>query len=255
MNTLIIEDEIQTAWDIANCIETLRPNFKIVATLDSVETALDWLRRNPSPDLIISDIQLGDGLSFEIFKKVELKSPIIFCTAFNEYAIQAFESNGIDYILKPVNEKCLERSIAKLESIISYLAPRYDIANLERILQSLSERDNRYKNSFLVPYRNQLIPVEVQDVAFFKCQEGSTELFTRNGHRYSFTKSLDSIEAQLDPRHFYRANRQYIVAYKSVRHIEHYDDRKLLLELDAVANEQIIISKARASEFLAWMER
>jgi DNA-binding LytR/AlgR family response regulator len=254
MNIAIIEDEIQTAWDIRNCIETLRPHFRVVTTLDSVEVAIEWLAKNPSPDLIISDIQLGDGLSFEIFKKADLKSPIIFCTAFNEYAIQAFESNGIDYILKPINEKLFERSILKVESIINHLSPRYDMDGLEKMIRSLSQREQKYKSSFLVSYRNQLIPVEIQDIGLFKYQEGFTELITTDSQRYTLTKSLDALEAQLDPTQFYRANRQFIIAYKSVKRIEHYDDRKLLLKLEPATNEQVVISKAKASAFLSWME-
>jgi DNA-binding LytR/AlgR family response regulator len=254
MNVAIIEDEIQTAWDIRNCIETLRPNFKVVTTLDSVEVAVEWLTKNPSPDLIISDVQLGDGLSFEIFKKTHLKSPIIFCTAFNKYAIQAFESNGIDYILKPINERLFERSILKLESIINHFSPRYDLEGLEKMIHSLSQREPKYKNSFLVSYRTQLIPVDVQDIVLFKYQEGFTELVTTDSQRYTVNKSLDALEAQLDPEQFYRANRQFIIAYKSVKHIEHYDDRKLLLKLQNVTSEQVVVSKAKASAFLSWME-
>lgn len=254
MNIAIIEDEIQTAWDIRNCIETLRPNFNIVATLDSVESAVDWLIRNPSPDLIFSDIQLGDGLSFEIFRKTDLKSPIIFCTAFNEYAIQAFESNGIAYILKPINEKLFEKSILKVESIINHFSPRYDLDSLEKMIRSLSQRETKYKNSFLVSYRTQLIPVETQDIAIFKYLDGSTELVTTDLDRYTLGKSLDALEAQLDPTQFYRANRQYIVAYRSVTRIEHHDDRKLLLKLHPGLDEQIVVSKAKASAFLSWME-
>lgn len=254
MNIAIIEDEIQTAWHIRNCIETLRPNFKVVTTLDSVEGAVEWLTKNPSPDLIISDIQLGDGLSFDIFKKTDLRSPIIFCTAFNEYAIQAFESNGIDYILKPINERVFERSILKVESIINHLSPRYDMEGIEAMIRLLSQREPKYKNSFLVSYRTQLIPVDVQDIALFKYQEGFTELVTTDSHRYTLSKSLDALEAQLDPNQFYRANRQFIIAYKSVKQIEHYDDRKLLLKLQPATTEQVVISKAKASAFLDWME-
>jgi DNA-binding LytR/AlgR family response regulator len=259
MNVVIIEDEIQSAWDIENCLTTLRPNFRILATLDSVETALEWFSENPAPDLIISDIQLGDGLSFEVFRRIELRIPIIFCTAFDEYAIQAFESNGIDYILKPINEKLFEKSLGKLELLAARLAPKYDapryeMDSLERMISALSEKEARHKNSFLIAYRNQLIPIETQEIALFKFNNGSTELMTRDGRRYGLNKTLDSVESQLDPRQFYRANRQYIVAYKSIRHIEHYEDRKLLVKLDWGISEQIIISKAKASEFLAWME-
>jgi DNA-binding LytR/AlgR family response regulator len=254
MNIAIIEDEIPTAWDIRNCIETLRPHFKVVTTLDSVEAAVEWLKKNPSPDLIISDIQLGDGLSFEIFKKIDLKSPIIFCTAFSEYAIQAFESNGIDYILKPINEKLFEKSILKVESLIDHFGQRYDMDGLERMIRSLSQRESKYKSSFLVSYRNRLIPVETNEIAVFKYIDGFTELITIDSHRYTFAKSLDVLEGQLDPAQFYRANRQYIISYKSVKHIEHYDDRKLLLILHSSVSEQVVISKAKASAFLSWME-
>jgi DNA-binding LytR/AlgR family response regulator len=252
MDIVIIEDEVETAWDIQNTIASIRPDFKILAVLDSIESANDWFGNNKNPDLVISDIQLGDGLAFAIFKTVQLTCPIIFCTAYNEYAMQAFETNGIDYILKPVNEKSLEKSIVKLESMFKAFVPRYH--DFERLITEMNTRNKSYKTSLLIPYRNQLIPIQTDDVALFKIDGDSSVLLTKQGQKYPVSKTLDSLEEQLDPKNFYRANRQYIVSYSAISQVEHYDERKLLVKMKACPAEHIVISKAKTTEFVRWME-
>jgi DNA-binding LytR/AlgR family response regulator len=254
MNIVIIEDEVETAWDIQNTIATIRPDFKILAVLDSIESATDWFGKNKNPDLVISDIQLGDGLAFAIFKKVQLTSPIIFCTAYNEYAMQAFETNSIDYILKPVNEKSLEKSIAKLESMFKAFVPRYNVDDLERLITDIYLRNKSYKTSLLVPYRSQLIPIQTNDIALFKIDSNYSVLLTKQGQKYPVSKTLDSLEEQLDPMNFHRANRQYIVSYSAISKVEHYDERKLLVKIKAFPGEHIVISKAKTTAFVRWME-
>lgn len=254
MNIVIIEDEVHTAWDIQNCIKTLRPQNQILAVLDSVETATEWFLNNPQPELVISDIQLGDGLAFEIFKKVELSCPIIFCTAYDEYAIQAFENNGIDYILKPINETLFEKSLRKLESIAQMLAPKHDIQAFENMIASLQSAKRKYKSSFLIHFRNQLIPVATENILLFKVSQETTELFVQDGRKFQLYKPLDCIEEQVDPKKFYRANRQTLLAFEAIQRIEHYDDRKLMVKLEGVASEPIIVSKAKSTAFLAWVE-
>jgi DNA-binding LytR/AlgR family response regulator len=254
MNIVIIEDEIQTAWDIQNTIATIRPHFKVLSVLDSIESATDWFGKNKNPDLVISDIQLGDGLAFTIFRKMPLTCPIIFCTAYNEYAMQAFESNGIDYILKPVNEKSLEKSMTKLESMVKAFVPSYNIDNLERLIADIYLRNGKYRTSFLIPFRHQLIPIQTEEIALFKVYDDSSVILTKLGQKYPISKTLDSLEQQLDPLNFYRANRQYIVSYSAINQAEYYDERKLLIKIKAFPAEHIIVSKAKATEFVRWME-
>ncbi len=254
MDIVIIEDETRTAKDIAATLSAIRPSYRVRSILDSIEQALDWFQTNTAPDLVISDIQLGDGLAFSIFRQVELKCPIIFCTAYNEYALQAFETNGIDYILKPVNDTALEKSLAKVEGMLNSLSPRYDIGHLESLIREMYNRNARFKTSFLVSFRNQLIPIQTDDIAFFKIESDSTVLYTRNGTGYAIAKTLESLEMQLDPVSFRRANRQYIVSFSGIGQVEYYDERKLLVRLRGFPKEEVIVSKQKATEFIRWME-
>nr|WP_295927696.1 LytTR family DNA-binding domain-containing protein [uncultured Dyadobacter sp.] len=254
MTIVIIEDEVHTAWDIQNCIKTLRPEHQILAVLDSIETSVEWFLNNQHPRLVISDIQLGDGLAFEIFQKIELSCPVIFCTAYNEYAIQAFQNNGIDYILKPINENLFEASLRKLESIGQLFAPGYNRKVLEQLLTSYQSETRKHKSSFLIHFRNQLIPVATENILLFKVNHDTTEIFMRDGRKFQLCKPLDTIELQVDPQRFYRANRQTLIAFEAIHRIEHYDDRKLLIKLDGVASEPVVVSKAKSAAFLAWVE-
>lgn len=254
MTIVIIEDEVHTAWDIQNCIKTLRPGCQVLAVLDSIETSVEWFLNHPHPDLVISDIQLGDGLAFEIFQKIKLTCPVIFCTAYDEFAIQAFQSNGIDYILKPVNENLFEASLQKLESIARLFAPKYNKEIMEKLLGTFQSGVHRYKTSFLIHFRNQLIPVATESILLFRVCHDTTEIFVRDGRKFQLYKPLDSIESQVDPRRFYRANRQTLLAFEAIHRIEHYDDRKLLVRLNGVASEPVVVSKAKSAAFLAWVE-
>ncbi|WP_353719856.1 LytTR family DNA-binding domain-containing protein [Dyadobacter sp. 676] len=254
MTIVIIEDEVHTAWDIQNCIKTLRPGHQVLAVLDSIESSVEWLLHNPHPELVISDIQLGDGLAFEIFQKVELTCPVIFCTAYDEYAIRAFQSNGIDYILKPINEDLFEASLQKLESIGQLFAPKYGREMVEKLLTTFQSGLRNFKTSFLIHFRNQLIPVATENILLFKVTHDTTEIFVRDGRKFQLCKPLDAIEAQVDPHRFYRANRQTLLAFEAIHRIEHYDDRKLLVRLDGVPSEPVIVSKAKSTAFLAWVE-
>jgi DNA-binding LytR/AlgR family response regulator len=254
MNIAVIEDETQTALDIARTLSVIRPAYRVLIILDSIEQALDWFEKNPMPDLVISDIHLGDGLAFSIFKKVHINCPVIFCTAYNEYAMQAFQANGLAYILKPVTDEALEKSLTKVEMMIRSLAPRYNIDGLERLIVEMYKRSGKHKTSFLVQFRNQLIPVQTNDICFFKVDRNCTFLYIRQGQKYIIPKSLDALETQLDPMHFHRANRQYIISFSSVDQVEYYDERKLLVKLKGFPLEEIIVSKGKATEFIRWME-
>jgi DNA-binding LytR/AlgR family response regulator len=253
MNIIIIEDEVQSAWDIQHCIKKLRPDFAVNAILDSVETSVEWLLTHEQPDLIISDIRLGDGLSFEIFKRIALECPIIFCTAYDEYAIQAFRSNGVAYVLKPVNERVLEESLRKIESLARTFSRSVDTLLIDSLRLAI-EAKSKYRSTLLVSYRNEMIPVRIEDVAFFAIEKDSTILRTVQGRKYRISETLEHMESSIDPKFFFRVNRQYLVAHRAVTKIEHFHARKLLLELSLPDFEPVIVSKAKATEFLLWME-
>ncbi|HEY0679083.1 MAG TPA: LytTR family DNA-binding domain-containing protein, partial [Chitinophagaceae bacterium] len=228
MNILIIEDEAQTAWDLKQTLQRLRPEFTIIGVIDSVETGKEWFSKNTQPDMIFSDIRLGDGLAFDIFEEFSIKAPIVFCTAYDEYLLQAFKSNGIDYILKPINEHEVDASLKKLHTLREYLSTN-DQAAVFKAAKALLNND--YRKSFLVSYRQKLIPVETANIELFRINANTTELHTNDGSMYSIPYTLEQLETCLDPKNFYRANRQIIIAYKAITEIEHYHERKLLVHL------------------------
>lgn len=253
MNILIIEDEVQTAWDLRESITALQPSFRISAIIDSVEAGLEWFGQHPCPQLIFSDIQLGDGLAFDIFRKVAIDCPVIFCTAYDQYAIQAFSNNGIDYLLKPLEEaqlkKCLEKVLHFLKGPVP-ASPLPDLAALMNLLGS----QQRYKSTFLVAYRDRLIPVPTDQISFFRIAGNAVTLQTHDQQTYRLTDSLDQVESMVDPALFYRANRQYLIAFSSIKEVEWHFERRLLVRLRFPLQDPILISKAKATQFLSWME-
>jgi DNA-binding LytR/AlgR family response regulator len=254
MNIIIIEDEQKAALDLKDSIESLRPDFNILAVLDSVETALEWFAGHSSPDLIFSDIQLGDGLSFDIFGEVAIRCPVIFCTAYDAYAIQAFEHNGIDYLLKPITGQALEKSLRKVDLFAKSIHTPYDPAVLYNLLSGLETHTKKYKRMFLVHYREKMIPIPVAQIACFSINSQSVLLHTLDNKQYPIPYTLDYLEAVIDPQLFYRANRQHLLAYHAVKEVEPYFDRKLLVKLTLPGTDPVIISKAKASDFLKWLE-
>ncbi len=250
MKVLIIEDELQTAWDLKQILYRLRPGVEVLEILDSVETAKEWFAEHDVPDLIFSDIKLGDGLAFEIFQDIDISSPIIFCTAFDEYLLQAFKTNGIAYILKPIQEKEVSASIQKLENL-----RMHGHVSRQSLLQNISREilGKSYKNTFIVSFREKLYPVETSNILLFKLSDNITELHTADHKRYHIPYTMDHLEKVLDPEKFYRANRQTILARHAIAEIEHYVERKLLVHIKS-ENDLVIISKAKSSQFLSWLE-
>jgi DNA-binding LytR/AlgR family response regulator len=254
MDVVIIEDEIQAAWDIENSIHALRSDFKVIAVIDSVETGIEWFNDHEQPDIIFSDIQLGDGLAFDVLRHVQLICPVIFCTAYDEYAIQAFQNNGIDYLLKPIKEELLKKSLDKFDLLKRPLKNIYDTAFLDNLVKEITGNIKSYKSTFLVSYREKMIPVNIADVIFFRVMNDAVELNTKNKEQYRLSYSLDYIESIVDPKIFYRANRQCLLARTAIKEVENYFDRKLLIRLTQPNAEPVIVSKAKASDFLRWLE-
>lgn len=254
MTIVIIEDEPHIAWDLRQSIERLQPGSIIQPVLDSVEAGKTWFKSNPMPDLIFSDIQLGDGLAFDIFTNNLPACPLIFCTAYDEYAIEAFRHNAIDYLLKPIDEKALEKSLAKIALFRLPAAETINQSNLANALRCISEQHKQYKQSLLVTYRDKLIPVQTANISFVQLQHEVLHVHTADNHAWPINDRLDHLEALLDPFLFYRANRQTLVAYGAIKEIEFFLDRKLLLHLKIPSRQPIIVSKGRASDFIRWMD-
>lgn len=252
MKVLIIEDELKTGREMKSLAEGLSHDIEVLDIIPSVEGSLAWFKENAPPDLILSDIQLADGLSFSIFELVDVKAPVIFCTAYDQYALRAFESNGIDYLLKPVDEGKLSQSLdkyGKLQALLSGSADSYR-KNLKNMLSQIKLK---HKSTLLVHFREKIIPVKTADIAFIHYSNGIISVYMKGGQEHYMTHTLEELEAMLDPGQFFRANRQFIINRESVKSIEHYFSRRLLIWLTSETPENIVISKSRSSEFLQWI--
>jgi two-component system response regulator LytT len=247
MNVLIIEDEIKTGKELRRLIEGLDDSITVLGVVTSVKSAIAWFEGHPAPDLVFSDIQLGDGVSFEIFRQVSLNGPVIFCTAFDEYAIQAFEANSIDYLLKPVDEGKLAQSLEKYKKFKDF----FKSMDMERLA---GQFDNTYKRTILVYLRDQIVPVKTAEITYIHAANGLVNLVTRQNHPYACQYTMDQVEGMLDPRQFYRANRQFIINREAIQNVQHYFNRRLCIVTSCPTPERIIISKVKATDFLQWME-
>ena len=247
MNVLIIEDEIKTGKELRRLIEGLDDTITVLGVLTSVKSAIAWFESHSVPDLVFSDIQLGDGLSLEIFRQVSLNGPVVFCTAYDEYAIQAFEANSIDYLLKPVDEGKLAQSLEKYKKFKGFFGGM----DLGRLAGQL---DTSYKRTLLVYLRDSILPVKTADIAYIHAAHGLVNLVTRPNHLYACQYTMDQLEGMLDPHQFYRANRQFIISREAIQNVQHYFNRRLAITTSCPVPERIIISKVKATEFLQWME-
>jgi len=253
MRVIIIEDELKTAKELKNMLQEIDSEINIVAVLYSVSSAVQWLKENPAPELIFSDIQLGDGLSFEIFKEVHTESSVIFCTAFDEYAIRAFESNSIDYLLKPIEEDMLQKSLEKYKRFKEHLVgSSQQNNNLNNVILQM---DTKYKQNILIHYREKIIPVKVMDIQAIYAADGLVHLHTSGNTSYQVQYTIEQLEAMLNPQQFFRTNRKYIINRDFIINIEHYFNRKLVVTIKDELPEKIIVSKIKVQPFLNWVEQ
>jgi two-component system response regulator LytT len=252
MKVVIIEDEPFTARDLAACILAAEPSAQVIATLSSVQEAIAYFRQQAAPDIIFSDIQLGDGLSFAIFESCEAGIPVIFCTAYDEYALDAFRAAGIDYILKPFTAKSIAAALAKYNAFRSRWTgspPSYG-----GLSASFAEGRDTVRRSILVYYRERIMPVEVSDIALFYLKNEVTRLVTFSRQQYIVSKTLEEI-GTIAGEPFYRANRQYLVNREAVKDVSQYPGRKLLLNLSISFDDRITVGRVKAGHFLEWLSR
>ncbi|MFN8356013.1 MAG: LytTR family DNA-binding domain-containing protein [Spirosomataceae bacterium] len=257
MNAIIIEDEKLVAKELIFKIAEIEPTMKILEVLPSVKTALNWLGNNAEPDVIFADIQLADGVSFEIFEKFQLNCPIIFTTSYNEYAIKAFKVNGIDYLLKPVEPEDLEKAIQKAKNISkSQSKSPLDINRLVEMLQSGASVKPAYKEHFLCSHRNAWVPIKTSDVAFFN-YDSLVFIHTKANEKYVVDgDTMDEIETMLDPDKFYRVNRQFIVNIDAINRVWGIENSKLKLKLkEPYQAIEVDISRQKAPIFKKWLEK
>jgi DNA-binding LytR/AlgR family response regulator len=249
MKIVIIEDEKFTALDLAQTINQLDPSIDICAILHSVEEGKAWFAQNSAPDLIFSDIQLGDGLSFEILGSEFI--PVIFCTAFDEYALNAFNSNGIDYILKPFTLESVGAALQKFKNLttakIEALPNQY-----EAVRRLLSEIKSPKPSSLLIQHRDVIIPIKIEDIAVFQLDKGMVHLLTFKNTKHFPNKSLDELEAMVGGD-FFRINRQFLVNRKAIVNASSIFSRKLSLSLSVTVDQVITVSKEKSPVFLQWL--
>lgn len=252
MNILIIEDEIKAARSLENLILHLQPGSRILAKIQSVEGAIDYLSNNPSPELIFMDIQLSDGISFDIFKAVKIVCPVIFCTAFGEYAMEAIKENGIDYLLKPFSEDDLKNAFEKVHNFKN-IFQKASANDLNDIISRIGDQE-RKRTSFLVFKNNKYLTVKTDDIAYIYINYTSPSLVTFKGEQYDMNQSLDHLGSILSDKHFFRLNRQYLINFSAVKEVEHYFGRKLFVKLTVPTEEKLLIGKDKTAMFLNWLE-
>ncbi|WP_420580351.1 LytR/AlgR family response regulator transcription factor [Reichenbachiella sp.] len=252
MTVLIIEDEAPAFRRLQKMLEEIDDSIQIVEVFDGVKEAVKWLNHHQCPDLIFMDIQLSDGLSFEIFEQAEINKPVIFTTAFDEYMLKAFKVNSIDYLLKPINKNDLHRSLEKYKSLKSQFSEP-DTPSIQELIKNIRLDDRKFKSRFLVKMGEKMMSVETEDILCFFAQSGLVYLRTKTEKKYLMDQTLDEIYRELDPEKYYRANRQYILNYSSIEAVHKFGKSKLLVETTFAHEEQIIVSSEKATAFKQWL--
>lgn len=257
-NILIIEDETAAAVNLSKILGEVAPDFNILAVLESIEESVEYLteQTRTQPDLIFMDIHLADGESFRIFDKVKVTSPIIFTTAYDEYALQAFKVNSIDYLLKPIKQEDLERALGKLSHLSGTAHSDYNRRidkMVEQHRQERQERQNANEQVFLIHHKDRIIPLGINDIAYFYTSNEKVSATTFDGISYNIDRTLEMLQSSLPADNFFRANRQFIVARRAVKDIVVWFGSRLSLNLTVDIPEKIIISKARVPEFKQWL--
>ncbi|WP_031526553.1 LytR/AlgR family response regulator transcription factor [Dyadobacter crusticola] len=254
MKVLIIEDEYPAAERLEKLIRKLDPKIEVAAVLDSVEASRKWFAIGEPVDLIFSDIQLADGLSFQIFEEFPAHSPIVFTTSYDEYAIKAFKVKSIDYLLKPIKSPELAEAIRKYETIREDFSPKAYARKVETLLDSLAISKRPYKTRFLVKNGEQLIPLSQELVAYFYTANEMSCLVAGDGRQYLVDYKLEELESLLDPADFFRVNRQFIARINAINKIHTYFNGKLKVELRPQTAQEVIVSREKAPAFKAWLE-
>lgn len=257
IKTLIIEDELMAQKELIRLLKAQSViQFDLLSTIESVEEAIQYLGKNAMPDLIFLDIHLSDGLSFEIFRKINVSAPIIFTTAYDQYALKAFELNSIDYLLKPILPELLEKSLTKFKNYFSsqIAANAFTESQMKAINELLNNWPKNYKDRFLGKTANSLQHVDINEVAYFYADDVLVFLITKDGKRFQIDFKLENLENVLDPKSFFRINRSMIIQPKAILKIEKHLNGRYALLLNPKFESEVLISKARVNDFLKWLE-
>ena len=248
MKALIIEDEILASKHLLNVLEEIE-DISVIAVLESITQTVDWFEKNPQPDIVFMDIHLSDGSAFEIFNQINITCPIIFTTAYDEYALKAFKVNSIDYFLKPIEVPDVQAALKKMKG----LSGAETMQSAINSLISSFRKASKYKTHFLIPSKgDKLIPVQTSDLACFYIDTGTVKAYTFEDRILRFDYTLDELESLLNPEDFFRGNRQYIISRKAIKDIDIWFNSRLSVNLKISVPEKILISKARITEFKKW---
>jgi two-component system, LytTR family, response regulator len=254
MNVVIIEDEHLTAERIASLLGQIDPGISILTTIDSVKRSVEWFSTNGSPDLVFMDIQLADGLSFDIFDAIDIQAPVIFITAFQEYAIKAFKVNSVDYLLKPVSEEDLRAALLKFRRYHNHELAAPSIGG--DLLRNIREMINRpYKSRFMVRVGDHIKSIDVDDILYFYSLQKGTYLHSVDSRNYVIDYTIGRLEEILDPLLFHRINRRYLVSHRAISDVITLSSSKLKVRLVHTDDDDIFISRDRLSSFKDWLDR
>ena len=252
MNILILEDEQRNFNRLRRQLEEIDTTFHVEGPLANIQESVEWLRTHPTPDLILADIRLSDGLSFDVLRQTAIPSPIIFTTAYDEYAIQAFKYNSFDYLLKPINSEELAEAINKVRR--RTLSDTHG-EDMRRLVEYMYRNNYCYRERFLLPYRDGYISVQVKNISHIALKERTTLIFLNDGASMNISYSLDELESQLNPDIFFRANRQYLLHIDSIRNVSNYFNSRLKIHMKKYPDTEIIVSRERASALKEWLDK
>ena len=251
MKALIIEDEKAAVRNLMALLGEVDPDIEVIDVLDSITDSVEWFQSHPMPELIFLDIHLADGSAFEIFGHVDISCPIIFTTAYDEYALKAFKVNSVDYLLKPIDADDIRKALDKLSRLQS-TAVEKEAIDYSAVMQAL-KRVEGYKTPFLITVKGEkLLPVSVDMILFFYIADGNVKAVMTDGKEYLFTQTLDELADSLDPALFFRINRQYLISRKAVQDIDLWFNGRLAINLIVPTLDRILVSKARVPDFKTW---
>ncbi|WP_221658858.1 LytR/AlgR family response regulator transcription factor [Bacteroides salyersiae] len=260
MKTVIVEDEKAAVRNLVSLLKEVEPDVEVVTVLDSIEATIEWFGNHPMPELVFMDIHLADGSAFEIFEHISITCPIIFTTAYDEYALRAFKVNSIDYLLKPIGKEDVEHAFEKLGNLHKPVAgvgnqqPQKE--ELLQLIHSLKEQEN-YKTHFLIPLKgDKLLPVSVDMIQLFYIKDCQVKAVLTDGTEHYFPQNLDELTRDLNPALFFRANRQFLISREAIKDIDLWFNSRLSINLRYVGiKEKILVSKARVAEFKEWFSK
>lgn len=252
MKVLIIEDEKPAARRLQQLLEEKRPNAQVTGVIESVERAVQWLQEKPEPDLVFLDIQLADGLSFEIFRQAPIQAPVIFTTAYDQYTLKAFKLNSIDYLLKPIDPDELAQALEKFDRLFGQQQP-LKLDAIQGLIQSFAQPD--YKERFIIKSGQQLTYIRVEDIFYCYSEDGLVFAQMGNRKRHAIDYTLDQLETMLNPRDFFRLNRKVIIHIQCIQKVEPYFNSRLKVGLQPSPDFDIIVSRDRVNDFKSWLDK